>query len=208
MGQAAPARLNPVPPGTGVTAKMVTPHVGMPAHTTSEYLRSVCQVNPQEAGIPESPLFPLLDPKLAQLPSCSESSPNASASIVNQRSAQWTTREVTTSSKRFSLVPGLSELDVCASDEITVTVSVELDGAPAGFRVRIDRREFMEPGAVRFVPAGPHDSFSFTFAQDLGPLDGLDRHVLQLQWRSPFRIATSLERGTILVRYEPGFENC
>ncbi len=105
-------------------------------------------------------------------------------------------------------MPGLSNQHVCAYGEVTVTVSIELNGAPAGFRVRIDRSQIMEPGAVRFVPAGANDSFSFTFAQDLRPLDGLDQHVLQLQWRSPCGIATSLERATIVIRYQSGSDNC
>jgi hypothetical protein len=170
--------------------------------------RSVCQISSQGSATTESPLFPLLNPKLVQLPSCSEPSPNASGSTVNQQNVQWTTQETATASKRFSSVPSFRELDVCASGEVTVTVSVELNGAPAGFRIRIDRRQVMEPGAVRFVPAGPNDSFSFTFVQNLRPLNGLDRHVLQLQWRAPLGMATSLERGTIDVRNQSGSNNC
>lgn len=170
--------------------------------------RSVCQVNSAEPHIPGSPLFPLLNPKSVKLPPCGGPSPSTPGSTVSLQSTEWTNREVTTSRKRFHSVPGFGKLDVCASGELTVTVSVELNGAPAGFRIRVDRNQFMKPGAVRFVPAGAHDSFSFTFVQDLRPLDGLDRHVLQLQWRAPCGIATSLERGTIDVLYQPGFDNC
>ena len=170
--------------------------------------RSVCQVNSQEPNIPQSPLFPLMNPKLAQLPPCSAPSPNVPGSTVGQQSVQWTAREATRSSRRFGSVSGLSNQHVCARGGVTVTVSIELNGAPAIFRVRIDRSQIMEPGAVRFVPVGANDSFSFTFVQDLRPFDGLDQHVLQLQWRSPCGIATNLERATIVIRYQAGSDNC
>ena len=170
--------------------------------------RSVCQINPQTANIPKAPLIPLLNPQAARVPSCSLPRPRPPASSANQRSAQWTTRRVTTSGTRFRAVPGLRKLTLCASDELKVTVSVELSGAPAGFRVRIDRHLSMEPGRVRFVPAGTHDSFSFTFVQGLAPLNGLDRHFVQLQWRSPYGIATSLERATVAVAYSGDSSSC
>ena len=170
--------------------------------------RTVCQVGSQESNIPGSPLFPLLNPKSAQLPSCSRSRSNSSGPTVNQQSSEWTAREVTTANGRFSSVPNLGRLEVCASGEVSVTISVELNGAPAGFRVLIDRRQVMEPGAVRFVPAGARDSFSFTFVQNLNSLAGLDLHALQVQWRAPCRIATSMERATVYVQYRHPSDNC
>lgn len=106
----------------------------------------------------------------------------------------------------FSSVPGLKALKLCASGELTVSVSVELNGAPAGFRIWIDRRQLMHPGRVRFVPAGAHDSFSFTFVRQFRPIRGLDRHILRLQWRSPFGIDSSLERSVVDAHYAPA--NC
>jgi hypothetical protein len=40
------------------------------------------------------------------------------------------------------------------------------------------------------------------------PDDGLDRHVLQLQWRSPCGTAVTLERATVDVRYQSASANC
>jgi hypothetical protein len=170
--------------------------------------RSVCDVNSQAAELPESPLVPLLNPRLARLPSCWRSGSNTLGSPFNKQGREWTARKVSTSSTSFGAVPGLGTISICASGEVTATVSIELYDAPAGFRVRIDRHQIMEPGAVRFVPAGPHDSFSFTFTQDLQPVDGIDRHVLQLQWRSPYSVPAILERGTIELRYQSGSPTC
>jgi hypothetical protein len=170
--------------------------------------RTVCQVNPQKGSVPTSPLIPLLNPKSTQLPLCGGPAPTSPGSTANQQSTQWTTGEVATFSQKFSPIPGLGNMNVCASGQMTATVSVELDGGPAGFRIRIDQHEIMEPGPVRFIPAGAHDSFSFTFVQDLQPDDGLDRHVLQLQWRSPCGTAVTLERATVDVRYQSASANC
>jgi hypothetical protein len=153
-------------------------------------------------------LIPLLNPKSIQLPRCGGPAPTSPGSTANQQSTRWTTGEVATFSRKFSSIPGLGKMNVCASGQITGTVSVELDGAPAGFRIQIDQHEIMEPGAVKFIPAGAPDSFSFTFVEDLQPYDGLDRHGLQLQWRSPYGMAVTLERATIDVRYQSATANC
>jgi hypothetical protein len=170
--------------------------------------RSVCEVNSNGSGLPHSPLIPLLHTKPARLPSCwKPSSPHAGAP-ASQQGVQWTTKDATTSSTGFRAVPGLGKLNVCASGQITATVSVELNGAPASFRIRLDQRQLMKPGTIRFVPVGANDSFSFTFTQALRLLDGLDRHALKLQWRSPYGVPTNLERGTIDFQYQNGSGNC
>jgi hypothetical protein len=62
--------------------------------------------------------------------------------------------------------------------QVTATLSVELDGAPAAFQIRVDDDGLMRPRAVRFAPAGPHDSFAFTFVQNVGPFEANDHHSL------------------------------
>jgi hypothetical protein len=170
--------------------------------------RSVCESGPETSEAPQSPLIPLLNPRLAQLPSCWKQKSHISGSPFNRQDIEWTSRKQTTSSTRFKAIPGLRKMNICASGKITATVSVELKEAPAGFRIVIDRTKIMDPGAIRFIPASAHDSFSFTFTQGLHPLDGLDQHLFQLQWRSPYGIATTLDRASIVLRYQNGSPDC
>ena len=131
----------------------------------------------------------------------------ANSSLDLQRS-RFTTTTATTSSRTFQPVPGLSGLNICALNQVTATLSVELNGAPAGFQIRIDGGGTMQPGAVRLVPAGPHDSFSFTFVNSVGPFEADDHHSFDVEWRSPTGAATTLERGTVNLQYEHGTQNC
>ena len=130
------------------------------------------------------------------------------SSSMDLQASKFTTTTATTSSKTSRPVPGLSGLTVCALQQVTATVSVELNGAPAGFQVRIDGGGTMSPGAIRFVPAGPHDSFSFTFVQNVGPFEANDNHSFDVEWRSPTGAATTLERGTFNLQYQRGTQSC
>jgi hypothetical protein len=169
--------------------------------------RTVCRLAPPESQLPESPLMPLLNPRAAQLPLCSTAGPNGLGSPSTQQATEWTSRKAITFSARFNSVPGLGRLSLCGSGHLAITVSVELSGAPAGFRVEIDR-QVMGPGRVRFVPAGDHDSFSFTFVADLRPIAGRDQHFAQVQWRSPFSASTVLERATVEAVYQGASDGC
>ena len=129
------------------------------------------------------------------------------SSLDLQRS-RFTTTTATTSSRTFQPVPGLSGLNICALNQVTATLSVELNGAPAGFQIRIDGAGTMQPGAVRLVPAGPHDSFSFTFVNSVAPFEANDNHSFDVEWRSPTGAATTLERGTFNLQYQRGTQQC
>jgi hypothetical protein len=131
-----------------------------------------------------------------------------SSSSLDLQASRFTTTSVTTSSKTFQAIPGLSGLNVCALHQVTAALSVELNGAPAGFLIRIDGGATMQPGAIRFVPAGPHDSFSFTFVNSVGPFEANDHHVFDVEWRSPTGAATTLERGTFNLQYQRGTQSC
>jgi hypothetical protein len=65
-----------------------------------------------------------------------------------------------------------------------------------------------QPGAIRLVPAGAHDSFSFSFVNSVGPFEADDHHSLDVEWRSPTGAATTLERGTFNLQYEHGVQSC
>jgi hypothetical protein len=129
------------------------------------------------------------------------------SSLDLQRS-RFTTTTATTSSRTFQPIPGLSGLNICALNQVTATLSVELNGAPAGFQIRIDAAGTMQPGAVRLVPAGPHDSFSFTFVNSVAPFEANDNHSFDVEWRSPTGTATTLERGTFNLQYQRGTQQC
>ena len=129
------------------------------------------------------------------------------SSLDLQRS-RFTTTTATTSSRTFQPIPGLSGLNICALNQVTATLSVALNGAPAGFQIRIDAAGTMQPGAVRLVPAGPHDSFSFTFVNSVAPFEANDNHSFDVEWRSPTGTATTLERGTFNLQYQRGTQQC
>ena len=131
----------------------------------------------------------------------------ANSSLDLQRS-RFTTTTATTSSRTFQPIPGLSGLNICALNQVTATLSVEINGAPAGFQIRIDAAGTMQPGAVRLVPAGPHDSFSFTFVNSVAPFEANDNHSFDVEWRSPTGTATTLERGTFNLQYQRGTQQC
>ena len=42
-------------------------------------------------------------------------------------------------------------------------------------------KRLMSPGAIRFVPAGTHDSFFFTFVQSVGPFEANDNHGFDVE---------------------------
>jgi hypothetical protein len=129
-------------------------------------------------------------------------------SALDLQAAKWTTTTVTTSSTTFRPIAGLSGLTVCALNQVTAQLSVELNGAPAGFQIRVDGDGTMAPGAVRFVPAGPHAAFSFSFVRSVGPFEANDHHSFDVEWRSPTGAATTLERGTFNLQYQRGTQAC
>jgi hypothetical protein len=130
------------------------------------------------------------------------------SSSVDLQASKFTTTPVTTSSTTFRPVPGLGGLTICALHQVTAALSVELNGAPAGFQIRVDGGGTASPGAVRFVPAGPHDSFSFTFVRSVSPFEANDNHGFDVEWRSPTGAPTTLERGTLNLQYQRGTQAC
>jgi hypothetical protein len=131
-----------------------------------------------------------------------------SSSSVDLQASRWTTTAVSTSSTTFQRIPSLSGMNVCALNQVTAMLSVEVNGAPAGFQIHVDVGPLMQPGAVRFVPAGVHDSSSFTFVKAVGPSENNDHHVFDVEWRSPTGKPTTLERGTFNLVYQRGTHSC
>jgi hypothetical protein len=172
--------------------------------------RIVCQIGSESRIISlSSPLVPLFNAKGPSLPSCQGSSSSAIfGSPLDLQMSRWTTTKVATSSGAFRPVASMSDISICASNYVTATLSVELNAAPAGFRIRVDSDANMNPGAVRFVPAGLHDSFSFTFTEDMRVLKDVGLHTFNVEWRSPTGSIVTLERGTLVLHYQDAGASC
>jgi hypothetical protein len=170
--------------------------------------RLVCRIGSQSKSLTLSAaLIPLSTRTPTQVPACSGSGASANfGSLSEVQVTKWTKTPDVTSTSAFWPVPGLSSFDICALGKLTVTLSVELNGGPAGFRVKVDGL-VMQPGAVRFVPAGQRDSFSFTF---VGKVDSSrnENHYIKVQWRSPTGQVALLERGTLELEYQYGTNTC
>src|SRR5438034_919636 len=78
------------------------------------------------------------------------------SSRADMQHGVWSTNLVSTTSTAFTDVPGFSAVSVCAGDmtspEVSLTLSVNLQGAPARFQVVEDGGPVLHPGPVRFVP--------------------------------------------------------
>jgi len=127
---------------------------------------------------------------------------------LDLQASKFTTTSSSTSSMTSRRIGRLSGLNICAIGQVSATLSVELNGAPASFQIRVDGGPLMQPQAVRFVPAGPHDSFSFTFVNPVGTFEANDHHSFDVEWRSPSGRTTTLERGTLNLLYQHGTQSC
>ncbi len=113
-------------------------------------------------------------------------------------------RASTTSSLEWAPVPGLASTLVCAKGTVSATLSVNLTGAPASFRLRIDGGGLMEPELAHFDPGAGTRSFSYTFATKVGTWEGSDGHSFDLEWRSPSGAPTTLKRGDLVLLFGEG----
>src|SRR5262249_36533228 len=129
-------------------------------------------------------------------------------SSLDLQASRFTTTATSTSSTAFRRIASLSGLNICALQQVSATPSGELNGAPASFQVHVDGGPLMQPKAIRFVPAGPHDSFSFTFVNPVGTFEANDHHSFDVEWRSPSGRPTTLERGTFNLLYQVGTQSC
>ncbi len=60
------------------------------------------------------------------------------SSSLDLQTSKWSTTTATTSSTTFKTIPALASPTICALNQVTATLSVELNGAPAGFQIRVD----------------------------------------------------------------------
>ena len=144
----------------------------------------------------------------AGVPTVALAATSGNTSALDLQASKWTTTTQQTTGTTWHSVTGLGPLTICALHQVTATLSVELNGAPASFRIREDGGPIIAPGAVRFVPAGPHDSFSFTFLANAAPFEANDNHGFGVEWRSATGQQTTLERATFNLQYEHGTQAC
>jgi hypothetical protein len=113
----------------------------------------------------------------------------------------WVSRttSVTTTSTRFVDVPDMKVLS-CSRGAASVTFSVNLTGAQAGFQVVIDHGATMQPGGAFFQAQGGTNAFSFTTTANVAP-DPFDGHEFELQWRSPSGQPATLLRADLLAQW-------
>jgi hypothetical protein len=132
-------------------------------------------------------------------------STGSGASALDQQGMLYRDSTVSTTSKTYADVPGLSGLQVCAANntEVSVTMSVGMTGAAANFQVQLDDTTIIRPGAIKFDPAGGSTGFSFTYVQTVTSTSD-DSHTFDLQWRSPTGGTVNLNRGDLNALFQLG----
>jgi hypothetical protein len=130
---------------------------------------------------------------------------------LDRQQAAWKTDSVSTSSSEWRTIPRLSFVSsasvsrtLCAEHELSVSVSIDLRGAPVLFRVLMDGGPTLQPGPARFVPGADTQTFAATFVGSAGTFEGSDRHALEVQWRSPTGRPVTLAGGVANVLFEQG----
>jgi hypothetical protein len=137
--------------------------------------------------------------------------PSRADGQLDRQRAAWQTDSVSTSSsewrtiRRFSFVASAAaNRTLCAKHQLSVSLSVDLHGAPVRFRVLMDGGPTLAPGPARFVPTADSRTYGATFVGSAGTFEGSDRHALEVQWRSPSGHAVTLDGGVANVLYERG----
>ena len=126
-------------------------------------------------------------------------------SRLDHQRARVRASETSSTNTDWEAVPGLGNLDICAKGQVTATVSMVLQGAPADVRVSMDGPgPLMNPRQARFDPLGGTNSFSFSFVIDAQTFEGSDGHLFAVEWRSPSGAETTLRRGDVNVLFRVG----
>ena len=121
---------------------------------------------------------------------------------VDRQRAKFRRTSIVTSSTAWTDVPGFA-VTICAVNEASATLSVNLKGAAVSFRVLRGDGTVWQPGPARFDPSG-FQSFSYTFVTNVGSFGADDHHSLRVQWRSATGGSATMTRGDLNVLYERG----
>jgi hypothetical protein len=136
--------------------------------------------------------------------------PNAfsgSGDVTSQVFSGRDNQSLTTTSKTWTDVNNMSVGPICALGAVTATITVNVKGARAGFRVLSDHGATLAPGQA-FVQAtnGGTDGtmYSIMFETNASTFEASDSHEYAVQWRSTGG-STTLQSGSIVVQYgDPG----
>jgi hypothetical protein len=130
---------------------------------------------------------------------------------LDRQAAAWTSSPVSTSSRAWRTVPGLSFVatgsgsnTLCMLNELSVSLSADVHGAPVRFRVLMDGGPVLQPGPARFSGGAGKRTHTAMWVGHAGTFEALDRHALELQWRSPTGRPATLARGAVNVLFEDG----
>jgi hypothetical protein len=101
-------------------------------------------------------------------------------------------------------VPGLA-LTRCTLNQVTLMLSVTVEGGPVRFRAIIDDvpEAPMKPTVAQFRPQGT-ESFAYTFVGNTGPFEANDNHLFNVQWRSPSGAQVTMHQGAINLLFQAG----
>lgn len=125
-------------------------------------------------------------------------------SRLDHQRAKTQVAAASTSSKRWITIPDLHNVDVCALGEVSATLSVDVTGAPADFRVLVDGGPLMVPHPAHFDPKGGTTSFSFTYVIHVTTFEASDSHLFDVQWRSPTGRVATLKSGDVNLLFHVG----
>jgi hypothetical protein len=130
---------------------------------------------------------------------------------LDRQAAAWRSAPASTSSTAWRTIPSLSFTStasgsntLCALNELSVMLSANLRGAPVRFRVLMDGGPVLQPGPARFIPGPEERTVTAMWVGHAGTFEGLDRHALEVQWRSPSGRPVTLTRGVVNVLFEAG----
>ncbi|HZI76990.1 MAG TPA: hypothetical protein VFD73_23740 [Gemmatimonadales bacterium] len=118
----------------------------------------------------------------AGVPAVALAATGGNTSALDLQASKWTSTTQQATGTTWRSVPGLG-LTICALHQVTATLSVQVNGAPASFQIREDGGPIIAPGAVRFVPAGAHDSFSLSFLANAALFEANYTHGFEVEWR-------------------------
>jgi hypothetical protein len=135
--------------------------------------------------------------------------PNAFSGSGDVTSQVFSGRDnsTSTSSKAWTDLNNMAVGPICALGAVTATVTVNVKGARAGFRVLSDHGATLKPGEgfVQGTNGGADGTmYSITFETNASTFEGSDGHEYAVQWRSTGG-STTLLTGSLVVQYgDPG----
>jgi hypothetical protein len=144
---------------------------------------------------------------LITIPAALVAHPGTRGSGLDQQTFKYRERDAATTSTKWSNLPGMGRIHICAVNEVSIQVNLVLRGAPVRIRIRIDGTDeaIAHPGPISFRP-GPGRLLSFTFAEHVAPFEADDLHVIEVQWRSGTGKRVVLKQGMVNVLFERGFQ--